>query len=66
MEIVKWDWVRKGVKMVALEHFFFVNNRSNKIIILLWEIFSFEKVQKCLAKAALIIILNVYYCVRFR
>ena len=62
MDIVRRDWVRQRVKMVALEHFFFVNCRSKTITILIWEICSFKKVQKCVAKTVLILVLDVYYC----
>ena len=48
--------------MVALEHFCFGNSRSQAITISFSEICSFDKVQKRVAKEALIIVLNVYYC----
>ena len=47
--------------MVTLEHFF-VKSRSKAIVIIFCEIGLFENVQKRVAKAALIIVLDVYYC----
>ena len=66
MNIVWHYGVRQSVKMVALKHFFVVQSRSKAIAISFWEIGSFNKVKKRVAKAALIIVLNVYYCFLFR
>ena len=67
MDIVWRDGVRQSVKMVALKHLFcFVKSRSIALVIPFLEIDSFEKVKKRVTKAALIIVLNVYYCVLFR
>ena len=63
MDIVWQNWVRQIVKMVPLKHFFFVNCRSTAIAISFWEIGTFEKVQKSLAEAALIIVMDVNYCI---
>ena len=66
MDIVWRDWVRQIVKMMALKYFFFVNRRSKAIAISFWEINTFEKVQKRVAEAALIIVLDVNYCYLLR
>ena len=50
--------------MVAFKHLFFVESRSKEM--LFWEIGSFKKVKKRVSKAALIIVLDVYYCFRLR
>ena len=49
---------------MALKHFFFVENRSKTM--LFWEIGSFKPVKYRVAKAALIIVLDVYYCFLLR
>ena len=41
--------------MVALKHFVFVKSHSKAIIISVWKIVSFEKVQKRVAEAALVL-----------
>ena len=46
--------------MVALEHFFFVKSRSKAM--LFWKIVSFSEIKKRVAEAALIIVLDIYYC----
>ena len=51
--------------MVAVKHFFFVNCLSNAMFISIWKIGSFEKEKKRVAKAALIVVLNIYYCLFF-
>ena len=66
MNIVWRNGVRQSVKMVTYKHFFFVKIRSKAIAIPFWEIYSFKKVKNRVAKAALIIVLNVYYCFLFR
>ena len=66
MDIVWRDGVRQSVMMVAFKHLFFVKSRSKAIAIPFWEIDSFEKVKKRVAKAALIIVLNIYYCFLLR
>ena len=66
MDIVLLDGVMQSVKIVAFEHLFFVKSCSIAIAIPFWKIDSFEKIKKREAKAALIIVLNVYYCFLFR
>ena len=58
---IVWQ-IRQSVKMVALKHFFFVKSCSKAIAIPFWEIDSFEKVKKRVAEAALIVVLNIDYC----
>ena len=56
MDIIWRDWVREIVKMVVLKHFFFVKSRSKGITISFRKIVSFEKLQKRVAEAALVLV----------
>ena len=62
IDIVFRDGVRQSVKMVALKHFFFIKSSSNAIAIPFWESGSFKQGQNCVAKTALILVLDVYFC----
>ena len=63
MDIVWRDWVRQSFEIVAMEHFVFVKTRL--IAMPFWELLAFEEVKKCVTEAALIVVLNVYYCLLF-
>ena len=64
MDIVRRDWVRKGVEMVLLEHF--IGVKIHSLAMLFWELMSFEKVEERVAETALVIVLNVNYGLLFR
>ena len=45
-----------------MKHFVFVNSSSNAMFICFSEIGSFEKIKNRVAKTALIIVFDIYYC----
>ena len=59
VDIVRWDWVWKSIQILTVKHFFIVKSISTAMLFL--EIGSFEEVENLVAKAALMIVLNVYY-----
>ena len=56
IDIVRTDWVREFVKIVALKYFFIVTSRSNAITNNFWKSVSFVKVQKRGPEAALVLV----------
>ena len=62
MDIVRKNCVCNNVEMVAVKHFFFVNSRSNAMFISLWKMSAFKNIKKRIAETALIVVLNIDYC----
>ena len=58
MDIVGWDWIRYGVKMITLKHIINVKIHSIAIIICFWKLLFFEEVEYRIAKAPLVIVFH--------
>ena len=50
INIVQWDWVRKSIDMVPMEHFFLIKSCSNAIAIIFKKIFSSRKLRSVYPK----------------